>query len=66
MKGAPRIFLLTKSNFIIADQKSGQIKSNIPVMDITSVSVSKQTDGLFAVHLKEVRASWLDVHYPNV
>ncbi|XP_055493757.1 unconventional myosin-Ib isoform X2 [Leucoraja erinacea] len=52
-KGAPRIFLLTKSNFIIADQKSGQIKSNIPVMDITSVSVSKQTDGLFAVHLKE-------------
>ncbi|XP_032879638.1 unconventional myosin-Ib isoform X4 [Amblyraja radiata] len=52
-KGTPRIFLLTKSNFIIADQKSGQIKSNIPVMDITSVSVSKQTDGLFAVHLKE-------------
>ncbi|XP_078260250.1 unconventional myosin-Ib isoform X1 [Rhinoraja longicauda] len=52
-KGAPRIFLLTKSNFIIADPKSGQIKSTIPVMDITSVSVSKQTDGLFAVHLKE-------------
>ncbi|XP_072903068.1 unconventional myosin-Ib isoform X2 [Hemitrygon akajei] len=52
-KGIPRIFLLTKSNFIIADQKSGQIKSTIPVMDITSVSVSKQTDGLFAVHLKE-------------
>ncbi|XP_059822882.1 unconventional myosin-Ib isoform X2 [Hypanus sabinus] len=52
-KGIPRIFLLTKSNFIIADQKTGQIKSTIPVMDITSVSVSKQTDGLFAVHLKE-------------
>ncbi|XP_078084742.1 unconventional myosin-Ib isoform X2 [Mustelus asterias] len=52
-KGAPRIFLLTQSKFIVADQKSGQIKSNIPVMDITSVSVSKQTDGLFAVHLKE-------------
>ncbi|XP_041056650.1 unconventional myosin-Ib isoform X2 [Carcharodon carcharias] len=52
-KGAPRIFLLTQSNFFIADQKSGQIKSTIPVMDITSVSVSKQTDGLFAVHLKE-------------
>ncbi|XP_072117753.1 unconventional myosin-Ib isoform X1 [Mobula birostris] len=52
-KGTPRIFLLTKSNFIIADQKTGQIKSTIPVMDITSVSVSKQTDGLFAVHLKE-------------
>ncbi|XP_069790726.1 unconventional myosin-Ib isoform X2 [Narcine bancroftii] len=52
-KGAPRIFLLTKSNFIIADQKSGQIKSTIPVMDITSISVSKQTDGLFAIHLKE-------------
>ncbi|XP_062908038.1 unconventional myosin-Ib isoform X1 [Mobula hypostoma] len=52
-KGTPRIFLLTKSNFIIADQKTGQIKSTIPVTDITSVSVSKQTDGLFAVHLKE-------------
>ncbi|XP_067891758.1 unconventional myosin-Ib isoform X2 [Heterodontus francisci] len=52
-KGAPRIFLLTQSNFIIADHKSGQIKSTIPVTDITSVSVSKQTDGLFAVHLKE-------------
>ncbi|XP_067843858.1 unconventional myosin-Ib isoform X3 [Heptranchias perlo] len=52
-KGAPRIFLLTKSNFIIADLKSGQIKSTIPVIDITSVSVSKQADGLFAVHLKE-------------
>ncbi|XP_060683366.1 unconventional myosin-Ib isoform X1 [Hemiscyllium ocellatum] len=52
-KVAPRIFLLTQSNFILADQKSGQIKSTIPVMDITSVSVSKQTDGLFAVHLKE-------------
>uniref|UniRef100_A0A4W3J562 Myosin IB n=1 Tax=Callorhinchus milii TaxID=7868 RepID=A0A4W3J562_CALMI len=56
-KGAPRIFLLTKSNFIIADQKSGQIKSTIPVTDITSVSVSKQIDGLFAVHLKEVTAA---------
>uniref|UniRef100_A0A4W3J2D1 Myosin IB n=1 Tax=Callorhinchus milii TaxID=7868 RepID=A0A4W3J2D1_CALMI len=56
-KGAPRIFLLTKSNFIIADQKSGQIKSTIPVTDITSVSVSKQIDGLFAVHLKEGSAA---------
>uniref|UniRef100_UPI00398F7CAE unconventional myosin-Ib isoform X2 n=1 Tax=Pristiophorus japonicus TaxID=55135 RepID=UPI00398F7CAE len=52
-KRALRIFVLTKSKFIIADQKSGQIKSTIPVMDITSVSVSKQTDGLFAIHLKE-------------
>ncbi|XP_072334647.1 unconventional myosin-Ib isoform X2 [Scyliorhinus torazame] len=56
-KGAPRIFLLTQSKFIIADQKSGQIKSTVPVMDITSVSVSKQTDGLFAVHLKEGSAA---------
>nr|XP_014344592.1 PREDICTED: unconventional myosin-Ib [Latimeria chalumnae] len=56
-KGAPRIFLLTKNNFILADQKSGQIKSTVTLSDVTSVSMSSQTDGFFAVHLKEGSAS---------
>ncbi|CAH2306620.1 unconventional myosin-Ib isoform X2 [Pelobates cultripes] len=55
-KGATRIFLLTKSNAIIADQKSGQIKLEVPLGDITKVSMSSQNDGFFAVHLKEVRS----------
>ncbi|XP_036400618.1 unconventional myosin-Ib isoform X4 [Megalops cyprinoides] len=52
-KGAPRIFLLTKSNFVLADQKSGQIKASVPLPDLTSVSVSTQSDGFFALRLKE-------------
>ncbi|XP_069053322.1 unconventional myosin-Ib isoform X3 [Lepisosteus oculatus] len=58
-KGAPRIFLLTKSNFILADPKSGQIKSSVPLEDITSVSVSTQSDGFFALRLKEGSAAAL-------
>uniref|UniRef100_A0A8C5WCM3 Unconventional myosin-Ib n=1 Tax=Leptobrachium leishanense TaxID=445787 RepID=A0A8C5WCM3_9ANUR len=56
-KGATRIFLLTKSNAIIADQKSGQIKLEVPLGDITKVSMSSQNDGFFAVHLKEGSAA---------
>ncbi|XP_075036033.1 unconventional myosin-Ib isoform X3 [Mixophyes fleayi] len=52
-KGATRIFLLTKSNVIIADHKSGQIKLEVPLGDVTKVSMSSQNDGFFAVHLKE-------------
>ncbi|XP_061090707.1 unconventional myosin-Ib isoform X4 [Conger conger] len=56
-KGAPRIFLLTKSNFVLADQKSGQVKASVPLADLTSVSVSSQSDGFFALRLKEGTAS---------
>ncbi|KAM4698418.1 unconventional myosin-Ib isoform 3-T3 [Rhinophrynus dorsalis] len=56
-KGATRIFLLTKNNVIIADQKSGQIKLEVPLGDITKLSMSSQNDGFFAVHLKEGSAS---------
>ncbi|XP_039611263.1 unconventional myosin-Ib isoform X8 [Polypterus senegalus] len=52
-KGAPRIFLLTKNSFLLADQKSGQIKSSVPLSDLTSASMSAQTDGFFAVRVKE-------------
>ncbi|CAJ0931485.1 unnamed protein product [Ranitomeya imitator] len=56
-KGATRIFLLTKSNVIIADHKSGQIKLEVPLGDVTKVSMSSQNDGFFALHLKEGSAA---------
>ncbi|XP_030064825.1 unconventional myosin-Ib isoform X2 [Microcaecilia unicolor] len=56
-KGAPRIFMLTKSNILLADQKSGQKKLEVPLGDITKVSMSSQNDDFFAVHLKEGSAA---------
>uniref|UniRef100_A0A6Q2X9R2 Unconventional myosin-Ib n=1 Tax=Esox lucius TaxID=8010 RepID=A0A6Q2X9R2_ESOLU len=56
-KGAPRLFLLTKNNFVLADQKTGQVKASVPLPDLTSVSVSTQSDGFFALKLKEGSAS---------
>ncbi|TSL16034.1 Unconventional myosin-Ib [Bagarius yarrelli] len=56
-KGASRIFLLTKKNFVLADQKTGQLKASVPLPDLTSVSVSTQNDGFFALKLKEGTAS---------
>ncbi|KFO75357.1 Unconventional myosin-Ib, partial [Cuculus canorus] len=52
-KATSRIFLLTKNNVLLADQKSGTIKSEVPLGDVTKVSMSSQNDGFFAVHLKE-------------
>uniref|UniRef100_A0A3B4CMM8 Unconventional myosin-Ib n=1 Tax=Pygocentrus nattereri TaxID=42514 RepID=A0A3B4CMM8_PYGNA len=52
-KGASRIFLLTKKNFVLADQKTGQVKASVPLPDLSSVSVSTQNDGFFALKLKE-------------
>uniref|UniRef100_A0A8B9LY67 Unconventional myosin-Ib n=1 Tax=Astyanax mexicanus TaxID=7994 RepID=A0A8B9LY67_ASTMX len=46
-KGAPRIFLLTKKKFVLADQKTGQVKASVPLPDLNSVSVSTQSDGFF-------------------
>ncbi|XP_041938392.1 unconventional myosin-Ib isoform X4 [Alosa alosa] len=56
-KGAPRIFVLTKNSFVLADQKTGQVKSSVPLPDVCSVSVSTQTDGFFALKLKEGTAA---------
>ncbi|XP_028291591.1 unconventional myosin-Ib isoform X2 [Gouania willdenowi] len=56
-KGTARIFLLTKKNFILADQKTGQVKASVPLPDVTSVSVSTQSDGFFALKLREGSAS---------
>lgn len=55
IQGTPRIFLLTKKNVVLADQKTGQVKSSVPLPDVSSVSVSTQNDGFFALRLKEVR-----------
>lgn len=55
-KGASRIFLLTKKNFVLADQKTGQLKASVPLPDLASVSVSTQNDGFFALKLKEVKS----------
>ncbi|XP_054826583.1 unconventional myosin-Ib isoform X3 [Eublepharis macularius] len=52
-KCTARIFLLTKNNVLLADQKSGNIKSELPLGDVTKVSMSSQNDGFFAVHLRE-------------
>ncbi|XP_030643049.1 unconventional myosin-Ib isoform X2 [Chanos chanos] len=52
-KSTPRIFLLTKSHFVLADHKTGQVKVSVPLSDVTSVSVSTQSDGFFALKLKE-------------
>lgn len=55
LKGTARIFLLTKNNVVLADQKTCQVKASVPLPDLASVSVSTQTDGFFALKLKEVR-----------
>ncbi|XP_077435971.1 unconventional myosin-Ib isoform X4 [Vanacampus margaritifer] len=56
-KGASRILLLTKKNVVLADQKTGQVKASVALPDVTSVSVSTQNDGFFALKLKEGSAS---------
>uniref|UniRef100_A0A3Q3VW17 Unconventional myosin-Ib n=1 Tax=Mola mola TaxID=94237 RepID=A0A3Q3VW17_MOLML len=56
-KGTARIFLLTKKSVVLADQKTGQVKASVPLPDLASVSVSTQTDGFFALRLKEGSAS---------
>ncbi|XP_078117672.1 unconventional myosin-Ib isoform X2 [Sander vitreus] len=56
-KGTTRIFLLTKKSVVLADQKTGQVKASVPLSDLASVSVSTQSDGFFALRLKEGSAS---------
>uniref|UniRef100_A0A1A8HKJ7 Unconventional myosin-Ib n=3 Tax=Nothobranchius korthausae TaxID=1143690 RepID=A0A1A8HKJ7_9TELE len=56
-KGSARLFLLTKKSVVLADQKTGQVKASVVLSDLASVSVSTQTDGFFALRLKEGTAS---------
>uniref|UniRef100_A0A3P8WVG6 Myosin IB n=2 Tax=Cynoglossus semilaevis TaxID=244447 RepID=A0A3P8WVG6_CYNSE len=55
-KGTARIFLLAKNSFVLDDQ-TGQVKASVPLPDLTSVSVSTQSDGFFALKLKEGSAA---------
>ncbi|KAM4561643.1 unconventional myosin-Ib isoform 1-T1 [Fundulus diaphanus] len=52
-KGTSRLFLLSKKSIILADQKTGQVKASVPLPDLASVSTSTQSDGFFALKLKE-------------
>ncbi|XP_038143563.1 unconventional myosin-Ib isoform X7 [Cyprinodon tularosa] len=56
-KSSPRLFLLTKKSVILADQKTGQVKTSLPLPDLSSVSTSTQSDGFFALKLKEGSSS---------
>uniref|UniRef100_A0A8C9SL40 Myosin IB n=1 Tax=Scleropages formosus TaxID=113540 RepID=A0A8C9SL40_SCLFO len=56
-KGTARLFLLTKKHFVLADLKSVQIKATVPLPDLASVAVSSQSDGFFALKIKEGSAS---------
>ncbi|XP_023682417.2 unconventional myosin-Ib-like [Paramormyrops kingsleyae] len=56
-KGVARTFLLTKNNFILADHKTGHFKAKVPLVDLRSMSVSRLTDGFFALQFKEGSAS---------
>ncbi|XP_061412085.1 unconventional myosin-Ib-like isoform X3 [Lethenteron reissneri] len=51
-KGSPRLVVLTKKNLFLTD-KSGQVKSEIALKEVTGLSLSSLTDGLLALHLKE-------------
>uniref|UniRef100_A0A4W6G6Y2 Myosin IB n=1 Tax=Lates calcarifer TaxID=8187 RepID=A0A4W6G6Y2_LATCA len=48
---------VTHTIVVLADQKTGQVKASVPLPDLTSVSVSTQSDGFFALKLKEGSAS---------
>ncbi|XP_078715773.1 unconventional myosin-Ib-like isoform X3 [Lampetra fluviatilis] len=51
-KGSPRLVVLTKKNLFLTD-KSGQVKSEIALKEVTGLSLSSLTDGLLALHLKQ-------------
>uniref|UniRef100_A0A665V592 Unconventional myosin-Ib n=1 Tax=Echeneis naucrates TaxID=173247 RepID=A0A665V592_ECHNA len=54
---------ITGTIFTIRLACTGQVKASVPLPDLTSVSVSTQSDGFFALKLKEVRETCLD---PNL
>ncbi|XP_029450729.1 unconventional myosin-Ia isoform X2 [Rhinatrema bivittatum] len=52
-KSCSWLFVLTKTHIVLADAKSVHIKTIINLSDIAGISVSKYSDGLFAIHLKQ-------------
>ncbi|KAF1555767.1 Unconventional myosin-Ia, partial [Eudyptula minor] len=53
-KTVPRLLLLTTEHLVLADPKAAQPKTVLSLGDIRSVSVTRFSDGLLALHLKEV------------
>ncbi|KAF1642936.1 Unconventional myosin-Ia, partial [Eudyptes chrysocome] len=52
-KTVPRLLLLTTEHLVLADPKAAQPKTVLSLGDIRSVSVTRFSDGLLALHLKE-------------
>uniref|UniRef100_A0A8C2SZ28 Unconventional myosin-Ia n=3 Tax=Coturnix japonica TaxID=93934 RepID=A0A8C2SZ28_COTJA len=52
-KTVPRLLLLTKEHLVLADPKAAQPKMVLSLSDIRGASVSRFSDGLLALHLKE-------------
>lgn len=50
----PQLLLLTKEHVILADPKATQPKVVISLSDIRATSVTRFSDGLLVLHLKEV------------
>lgn len=50
----PRLLLLTTEHLVLADPKAAQPKMVLSLCDIQGASVSRFSDGLLALHLKEV------------
>ncbi|OXB52029.1 UNVERIFIED_CONTAM: hypothetical protein H355_002811, partial [Colinus virginianus] len=52
-KTVPRLLLLTTEHLVLADPKAAQPKTVLSLSDIRGASVSRFSDGLLALHLKE-------------
>ncbi|NXK51941.1 MYO1A protein, partial [Chauna torquata] len=52
-KTVPRLLLLTTEHLVLADPKAAQPKIVLSLSDISGVSVTRFSDGLLALHLKE-------------
>uniref|UniRef100_A0A8C3BSN1 Unconventional myosin-Ia n=1 Tax=Cairina moschata TaxID=8855 RepID=A0A8C3BSN1_CAIMO len=52
-KTVPRLLLLTTEHLVLADPKAAQPKTVLSLSDIRGVSVTRFSDGLLALHLKE-------------
>ncbi|NXR07802.1 MYO1A protein, partial [Semnornis frantzii] len=52
-KTVPRLLLLTTEHLVLADPKAAQPKTVLSLSDIRSVSVTRFSDGLLVLHLKE-------------
>uniref|UniRef100_UPI00358F9A9C unconventional myosin-Ib-like isoform X2 n=1 Tax=Myxine glutinosa TaxID=7769 RepID=UPI00358F9A9C len=58
-KRSTRVAVLTAKQLILADSKSGQVKTQLSLSDVGGLSLSPLSDGLIGVHIKEnIAAGW--------